>query len=77
MGIKEYKKKVRKFEKRHHIFAALLVATALVLFWRGVWHLADEYLFPNHPILSAWICVLIAFLILYLRDFDLKELFAH
>ena len=77
MGIKTYKKSVRKFEKRHHIFSALLVGAALILFWRGTWYLADEYLFPNNHVLSAVVSIIIAFIILYFRDFDLKELFAH
>ena len=72
---KTYKKRIRIFENRHHIFAALLIGTAIVLFWRGVWHLADIYLFPNQDVVSAAVSIAIAFLILYLRDFDLKELF--
>ena len=77
MEIAKYKKKIKRFEKEHHVFTALLVGAALVLFWRGTWHLADEYLFPNHHLLSAVASVVIAFIILYLRDFDLKELFSH
>ena len=38
--------------------------------------LADLYLFPEDYLMSAAVSVLVAFLILYFRDFDLKELFA-
>jgi hypothetical protein len=74
-SIKQYQKSVKRFEKKHHIFAALLIGTAFVLFWRGVWHLADLYLFPHNELLSAVASIAFAFLVLYLRDFDLKELF--
>ncbi len=64
---------MRRFERQHHILAAMLVGTAIVLLWRGVWHLADIYIFPNQDVASAAVCILIGFVILYLRDFDLKE----
>lgn len=71
--IEMYQQKVKRFERRHHIFAALLVGSAIVLFWRGVWNLADIYLFPNQDVASAVVCIVVSFIILYLRDFDLKE----
>ena len=77
VNIKHYKRIVKKFEHNHHIFAALLVGSALVLMWRGIWNLADIYLFPNQDFLSAIISILIGFLILYMRDFNLKEFLAH
>jgi hypothetical protein len=33
----------------------LVRALALILLWRGGWHLLDLYLTPNNPLLSAWI----------------------
>lgn len=32
----------------------LFRAAALILLWRGSWHLLDLYLFPNDPVLSNW-----------------------
>jgi len=71
--IHHYKNIVNRFEHRHHIFAALLIGTAIVLLWRGIWNLADLYLFPGQDVLSSIISISIGFFILYLRDFDLKE----
>lgn len=71
--IAQYKKSVRRFEHRHHIFASMLIGSAIVLLWRGIWSLADIYLFPNQDVVSAGLSILIGFVILYLRDFDVKE----
>jgi ABC-type Fe3+-siderophore transport system permease subunit len=71
--IEKYQRKVKRFEHRHHILAAMLVGIAIVLLWRGVWELADIYIFPNQDIVSAVVCIVVGFTILYLRDFDLKE----
>lgn len=66
---------IEKIEKRYHILAAILVASAIILFWRGVWMLADEFLFPSLPWLSALAGLIIGLMILYARGFHLKELF--
>ena len=33
---------------------AFLVGSAIILFWRGIWNLADQFLFPDHPIISSF-----------------------
>ncbi|MCR4326503.1 MAG: hypothetical protein NUV52_02520 [Candidatus Roizmanbacteria bacterium] len=50
------------------------MATAVVMFWRGVWGILDSYLLPDNTLLSYAVSVLVAFAILYLDDFHLKEL---
>lgn len=45
---------------------AFLVGSAIILFWRGVWNLADNYLFPEHPIESAFASMFIGIGILIL-----------
>jgi hypothetical protein len=35
-------------------FEAFLMGAAIILFWRGIWNLADNYLFHGHPIESAF-----------------------
>jgi Zn-dependent protease with chaperone function len=41
------------------------VVFAIVLFWRGVWGLLDEFLFPGNPILSYIISAVAGIIILY------------
>ncbi len=38
---------------------AFFVGAAIILFWRGIWNLADNYLFPDYPIISAFASLLI------------------
>ena len=46
-------KKIRFFHRRPTLtelwlkrLEAFFVGAAIILFWRGIWNLADEYLFP-------------------------------
>jgi len=56
------------------VFYTLLIAFAIVSFWRGVWGLMDLYLFPSNLILSFSLSVLIGVLILYLTENLVKKL---
>ncbi len=49
---------------------AFFVGAAIILFWRGIWNLADHYLFPGHSNLSAFASLFIGLGILILsRNF--------
>ncbi len=49
---------------------AFFVGLAIILFWRGIWALADNLLFPGHPILSAFSSLLIGLgILLFSRNF--------
>jgi len=65
------KRKKRTFEK---IIYAVIIAFAVVSFWRGVWHLLDIYLFPGDVLLSSWASLAIGLLILYLTKNLIREL---
>ena len=56
------------------ILFALLIAFAVVAFWRGAWGLLDTYLFPNNYMLSLWASVIIGIIILVLTHHTIKEL---
>jgi len=47
---------------------ALVIAFALVAFWRGIWGLMDVYLFPNNYILSLWISLVLGIVLLYFTE---------
>ena len=55
----------RKIKKVVH---TLLIALAIVAFWRGVWGLMDIYLFPNNAIVSFSFSVIIGILILSVTE---------
>lgn len=51
-------------------FEAFFVGAAIILFWRGIWNLADAYLLPGSPNLSAFASLTLGLLILILsRNF--------
>lgn len=52
----------------------LLLAAGIVLIWRGVWGLADMYLFPNNLILSYIISIIVGILILLFSNFKQKDI---
>lgn len=39
--------RIRGFLSRHPIVYSLVGGIAIVLFWRGVWHTADDLMLPN------------------------------
>jgi uncharacterized membrane protein len=61
-------------KRRHQVLFAIIIAFAVVSFWRGVWGLMDEYLFPNHYQISLWISVIMGILILVATGYATKEL---
>lgn len=52
---------------------AFLVGAAVILFWRGIWNLADHYLFPNYSDLSAFASLIIGLTILMLSGHFVNE----
>ena len=51
--------KITRAELWRKRFEAFLMGAAIILFWRGIWNLADHYLFPNNSNMSAFASLLI------------------
>jgi hypothetical protein len=68
--------KLKESEKRdwNKVFFALLIAFAVISFWRGVWGLMDIFLFPGNKILSLISSVIIGIVILILTRHTIKQL---
>lgn len=70
-------KKFRFFGRRYTAFEiwkkrgeAFLVGAGIIMFWRGIWNLADHYLFPDHSNISAFASLFIgAGLMILTRSF--------
>ena len=71
--INSYKIHVDIYEHRHYILTALILGSGIVFIWRGIWNLADIYLFPGQDVASAIASFIIGFFVLYIPDFDLNE----
>lgn len=70
-------KTFQALEQHHQVLFALLIGSALIIFWRGIWGLAD-LLFPillfNNPWYYFSAMVLIGFLVLAGSGLLMKEL---
>ncbi|MBN2517557.1 MAG: hypothetical protein JXB14_01805 [Candidatus Altiarchaeota archaeon] len=55
-------------------FFAIVIAFAVICFWRGVWGLLDEYLFPYDYTLSLLISMIIGLVILGATHYTVREL---
>lgn len=64
----------KKRGRLYKILFAILIAFAVVSFWRGIWGLMDLYLFPNNYELSLISSVLIGILILILTRKTVEHL---
>ena len=66
----------KRKQKRNlkNIFYTILLAFAIICFWRGVWGFMDLYLFPDNLPLSFSLSILIGILILYLTKNLLAKL---
>lgn len=51
----------------------IIIAIGIVFVWRGIWGLADLYIFPESPILSLIISLVTGLIILLLVDTDKKN----
>lgn len=68
------KRETKKKRNLKTISYTILIAFAIVSFWRGIWGLMDLYLFPNNHTLSLWISVLIGLIVLYITKHIIGEL---
>lgn len=56
------------------VFYTLVIAFAIISFWRGVWGLMDLYLFPQNHTISLLASILVGIVILYSTENLIKKL---
>jgi hypothetical protein len=71
---KHIKKSGISLKPRKYFFRDLIIVIGVVLVWRGLWQLADRFLFPDHSLLSDIVGIFIGLFLLYLPDKDLSHL---
>jgi len=67
-------KEIKRLKRKHQVLFAIIIAFAVISFWRGCWGLMDEYLFPEKYNLSLWVSVIIGVAILIITNYATKEL---
>jgi hypothetical protein len=63
----------RKFKKKHRLVHVFLMGLSILMFWWGAWGILELYV-TSYPLAWYALGILVAFLILYLDNFHLKEL---
>lgn len=66
--------KIKTMKTHHQVIFSIVIAFAVIAFWRGVWGLMDEYFFPNHLQISLWFSVAIGIIILAVTHYVTREL---
>ena len=73
--MKKMFRRLKKFRKDHYSnLNTLIVCISVVMIWRWIWDLLETYLFPNNPLISNLICIILWIIILLIDDWKLEEL---
>jgi len=57
-------KQTKKIKRKFPRIYAFIVGASVVLFWRGIWQLADIYLLPNNETLSSLVGLVVGTVVL-------------
>ncbi len=60
--------------KNNHLILALIIGTAVISVWRGIWNLLDLYLYPSDIVISSIISIILGLGILIITHQVAKEL---
>ena len=63
----------KKLKRKHKNIFAFFVIIALILIWRGVWGLADIFLFPSNQTISFLFSIIIGLVILAILRFTVSK----
>jgi protein-S-isoprenylcysteine O-methyltransferase Ste14 len=66
--------KLFRYLSKRKLLSVLIEVGGVILVWRGIWGILDLYLFPNNPLLSYLICIVIGFIFIWFDDYKLDEL---
>ena len=75
--INHLKKKIVQLRKSDSNINMIIIAISVVMIWRGVWGILDTFLFPNYPLISYSISLVLGILILLIDNQKLDELSHH
>ena len=68
-------RRIKRFRKDNDSnLNTIVVCISVVMVWRWVWDLLDIYIFPNNPLISNLICIIVWLAILLIDDGKLEEL---
>lgn len=59
-----YSHMTKKKHRKNSLTHVILIAVAVVLFWRGTWGLMDLYVFPGNELVSYIVSLIVGLVIL-------------
>jgi hypothetical protein len=59
-------------KQQHQTFFGIIILFAIIVFWRGVFGLLDQYFIPNHQAMSLWLSVIVGLVILVVMHYAAK-----
>jgi len=59
---------------KNQVLFALVISVAIVSVWRGIWGLMDFYLYPQDPVMSYGLSVVIGTVILVATGLFVEEM---
>ena len=64
----------KKLKGKNKLLFTIIIAFAIISFWRGAWGLLDYLVFPNNELVSYTISILIGISLLLMTDYVGKGL---
>ncbi|MFA5406218.1 MAG: hypothetical protein WC307_02580 [Candidatus Nanoarchaeia archaeon] len=64
----------KELKKKNKILFTIIIAFAIISFWRGAWGLLDELLFPNNELISYLTSIVIGVSLLLMTNYVTKGL---
>lgn len=68
---KRHRKKIKFVLSNVKIF---VITVAVIMIWRGIWNFLDMYFLTHNAFASNLLCILFWTLLIFIFNFDLKEL---
>lgn len=67
---------IKQIFNRHNNLSIIIEVFGVVAIWRGVWGILDYYLFPNNPIMSYLVSIVLGLILILIDEgkFNLKDL---
>ena len=66
-------KKIGRMKAKHQVLFAIIIAFAVISFWRGLWGMWDIYVLPENYEVSLWISLAAGLVILLATNYAVKE----
>jgi hypothetical protein len=64
----------QRFKKHHRLLISLIILSGIIFFWRGVWGLAETYLYPENPQFSFYISLILGIVILATTHYSIEKI---